>query len=132
MATLPELPQQDQQTIIVSPCIELQQGGGHYGGQGHGSLTGSQVPSNNRHRPRSASSHSGASYGVSTGAQVQAPALTQPAAPQARKSPGQPPIITPIPAATPKTVATPNPVSTVPIRSSNPHTVNGSVTTSLD
>lgn len=133
MATLPELPQQDQQPIIVSPYIDLQQGGGHHGGQGYASLTGSQAPSNNPHRPHSASSHSGATYGVPTGAQTPAPALTQPAMPQARKSPGQqPPIITPISVATPKTVATPNPVATVPTRSSAPHTVSGSVTTSLD
>jgi hypothetical protein len=133
MARLPELPQQDQQTIIVSPYIDLQQGGGYHGGQGYGSLTGSQAPSNNRHRPRSASSYSGAPHGVSTGAQAQIPAPTQPAVPQARKSSGQqPPIITPIPVATPKTVAAPNPVPTVPTRSPDPHTVSGTVTTSLD
>lgn len=132
MAKLPELPQQDQQTIIVSPYIDLQQGG-HHDAQGYGSPTGSQAPSNYRHRPHSASSHSGASYGVPIGAQTPASALTQPAVPQAPKSPGQqPPIITPISVATPKTVATPNPVATVPTRSSNPRTVSGSVTTSLD
>ena len=131
MATLPELPQQDQQPIIVSPYIDLQQGG-HQGGQKYGSPTASQTPPNNRHRPRSTSSQSGASYGVATGAQTQAPALTQPAAPQARKSPAQPPIITPIPVVTPKTVAAPNPVPTLPTRSSNPRTVSGSVSTSLD
>ena len=41
MATLPELPQQDQQTIVVSPYIELPQGG-HSGAQGYGSSRGSQ------------------------------------------------------------------------------------------
>lgn len=127
MATLPELPQQDQQTIIVSPYIDLQQGG-----QKYGSSTASQAPSNNWRRPRPTSSQSGASYGGSTGAPTQVPALTQPAAPQARKSPAQPPIITPIPVVTPKTVATPNPVPTVPTRSSNPRTVSGSVSTSPD
>jgi hypothetical protein len=133
MATLPELPQQDQQTIVVSPYIDLQQGGGHHGAQGYGSSTASQAPSNYWHRPHSASSHPGATYGVPTGAQTPAPALTQPAVPQARKFPGQqPPIITPISVATPKTVATPNPVATVPTRSSGPHTVSGSVTTSPD
>ena len=130
MATLPELPQQDQQTIIVSPYIELQQGGQH-AGQG-GSSTGSQPASNYQHRPRTKSPHSSASYGVPTGTQTQAPISTQPAVPQGRRSPGQPSIVTPIPVATPRSVATPNPVSTVPTRSSDPHTVTGAVTTSLD
>jgi hypothetical protein len=132
MATLPELPQQDQQTIIVSPYIDLQQGG-HHAGQGYGSSTGSQPSSSNyQHRPRTTSPHSGASYGVSTGTQTQTPASTQPAVPQARQSPGQSPIITPIPTATPRSVATPSPVSTAPTRSSDPHTVTGAVATSLD
>jgi len=132
MATLPELPQQDQQTIIVSPYIELQQGG-HHAGQGYGSSTGSQPSSSNyQHRPRTTPPHSGASYGVPTGTQTQAPASTQPTVPQARQSPGQPPIITPIPIATPRSVAAPSPVPTVPTRSSDPHTVTGAVTTSLD
>jgi len=128
MATLPELPQQDQQTIIVSPYIELQQGG-HHAGQGYGSSTGSQPSSSNyQHRPRTTPPHSG----VPTGTQTQAPASTQPTVPQARQSPGQPPIITPIPIATPRSVAAPSPVPTVPTRSSDPHTVTGAVTTSLD
>jgi hypothetical protein len=132
MAKLSELPQQDQQTIIVSPYIDLQQGG-HHGGQGHGSSTSPQPsPSNNRNQPRSTSAHSGASYGASTGTQTQAPAQTRPAMPQVRQSPGQPPIITPVPIASRKSVATPSPVSTVPKRSSDPHTVTGAVTSSLD
>jgi len=82
MATLPELPQQDQQTIIVSPYIELQQGG-HHAGQGYGSSTGSQPSSSNyQHRPRTTPPHSG----VPTGTQTQAPASTQPTVPQARQS----------------------------------------------
>ena len=134
MAELPELPQQDQQTIIVSPYIDLQQGR-HHGGHGYGSSTGPQPsPSNNRNRPRSTLPHSGASYGVPPGTQTQAPVPTRPAVPQARQSPEQPPLITPIPIATPKSVATPSPVSTVPnpSRSLGPHTVTGAVTTSLD
>ena len=132
MAKLSELPQQDQQAIIVSPYIELQQGG-HQAGQGYGSTTGSQPSSSNyQHRPRTASPHSGASYGVPTGTQTQAPASTQPAVPQARQSPGQPPIIAPVAIATPKFVATPSLVPTVPTRSSDRHTVTGAVTTSLD
>jgi hypothetical protein len=131
LATLPEVPQQDQQTIIVSPYIDLQQGG-HHAGQG-GSSTGSQPSSSNyQYRPRTRSSHSGASYGVPTGVQTQVPALTQPAVPQARKSPGQPPIITPVSIATPKAVATPNPSPIVPTRSADPHSATGAVTTSLD
>ncbi len=82
MATLSELPQQDQQTIIVSPYIELQQGK-HHAGQGYGSSTGSQPSSSNyQYRPRSTSPQSGVSYGVSTGVQTQAPASTQPAVPR--------------------------------------------------
>jgi len=132
MATLPELPQQGQQTIIVSPYIDLQQGV-HHAGQGYGSSTNSQPSSSNRQRrPGSTSPRSGASYGVPTGSQTQAPASTQPTAPQVRQSPGQPPIITPVPMATPRSVATPNLVPTVPTRSSGPHTATGAVTTSLD
>jgi hypothetical protein len=134
MAKLPELPQQDQQTIIVSPYIDLQQGGNH-GGQGYGSSIGPQLsPSNNRNRPRSTSPHSGASYGVPNGTQIQAPALTRPSIPQARPTLGQPPIITPILNASPKSVAAPSPVSAASNRnrSTNPHAVSGAVTTSLD
>lgn len=130
-AALPELPQQDQQPIIVSPYIDLQQGG-NQNGQKYGSPATSQAPSNNRHRPRSTASYSGAPYGISTGAQNQAPVLTGPAAPPARKPPAQPPIISPIPVTTPNKVATPNPVPTAPVRSSNPHSVSGSVTSSLE
>ncbi|WP_158934251.1 hypothetical protein [Burkholderia sp. S171] len=131
-ATLPELPQQDQQTIIVSPYIDLQQGGNR-AGQGYGAATGSQPSSSNyQHRPRTSSPHSGASYGVPTGTQTQAPTSMQPAVPQARQSPGQPPIITPIPIATPRSIATPSPAPTVPTRSSDRHTVTGVVSTSLD
>ena len=130
-ATLPELPQQDQQTIVVSPYIELQQGA-HHGGQGYGLSTGSlPSSSNNRHRSRSTSPPSGGSYGVPTGTQTQAPAPTKPAMPQARQSPGQPPIITPIPIATPKSVAT-KPAPTVPTRSPDPHAATGAVATLLD
>lgn len=131
MATLPELPQQDQQTIIVSPYIELQQGK-HHAAQGYGSSTGSQPSSSNyQHGPRSMSRQSGASYGVSTGVQTQAPASTQPAVPQARQAPSLPPIITPVPIATPKSVAT-KPAPILPVRSSDPHSQTGAVTTSLD
>jgi hypothetical protein len=133
MATLPELPQQDQQTIIVSPYIDLQ--GRHHGGRGYRSSTSPQPsPSNNQNRPRSTSPHSGASDGVPPGTQTQAPVPARPAVRQARQSPEQPPLITPIPIATPKSVATPSPVSTVPNpnRSLGPHTVTGAVTTSLD
>ncbi|MFK4447434.1 hypothetical protein ABH944_007828 [Caballeronia udeis] len=135
MATLPELPQQDQQTIIVSPYIELQQGK-HHAGQGYGSSTGSQPSlSNYQHGPRSTSPQSGVSYGVSTGVQTQAPASTQPAVQQSRKSvampSGLPPIISPVPTATSKSVAT-KPLPTLPVRSSDPHSQTGAVTTSLD
>ncbi|WP_165092020.1 MULTISPECIES: hypothetical protein [unclassified Caballeronia] len=132
LPTLPELPQKDQQTIIVSPYIDLQQGG-HRAGQGYGASTSSQSSSFNRqHRPRSTSSHLSASYGVPTGSQTQAPASTQSAVSQVRQSPAQPPIITPVPVATPRSVATPSPAPTVPTRSSDPHTATGAVTTSLD
>lgn len=134
MAKLPELTQQDQQTIVVSPYIDLQQGG-HHGGQGYGSSSGGQqAPSTSRRRLRSTSPHSSASYGVPTGTQTQAPAPPKPGVPQGRQSPGQPPIITPILVTTPKSVATPSPVSTGPNRnrSSDSHTVTGAVTTSLD
>jgi hypothetical protein len=130
-AALQELPQQDQQTIVVSPYIELQQGA-HPGGQGYGLSTGSQPSSSSsRHRSRSTSPPSGGSYGVPSGAQTPASVTTQPAMPQAHVPPGQPPIITPIPVSTPKSVAA-KPASTAPTRSSGPHTVSGSVTTSLD
>src|SRR5471032_1287606 len=100
MSTLQELPQQDQQTIVVSPYIELQQGA-HHGGQGNGGYglstgsqpSSSQPSSSNRHRTRSTSPPSGHSYGVPTGTQTQAPVRTKPAIPQGRPSPGQPPII---------------------------------------
>ena len=122
MATLPELPQQDQQTIVVSPYIELPQGG-HSGAQGYGSSTGSQsLPPNYRHRPHSMSPHSGGSYGVPTGTQ------TQPALPQTPQSS----IVTSVLIAAPKSVATPKPAATAPSHSSDPHSATGTVTTSLD
>jgi len=128
MATLPELPQQDQQTIVVSPYIELPQGG-HSGAQGYGSSTGSQsLPPNYRHRPHSMSPHSGGSYGVPTGTQTQAQIQTQPALPQTPQSS----IVTSVLIAAPKSVATPKPAATAPSRSSDPHSATGTVTTSLD
>jgi hypothetical protein len=130
MATLPELPQQDQQTIVVSPYIELPQGG-HSGVQGYGSSTGPQsLPHNYRYRPRSMSPHSGGSYGVPTGTQTQAQAQaqTQPALPQTPQSS----IVTSVLIAAPKSVATPKPAATAPSRSPNPHSATGTVTTSLD
>jgi hypothetical protein len=128
MATLPELPQQGQQTIVVSPYIELPQGG-HSGGQGYGSSTGSQSsPSSYRHRPHSMSAHSGGSYGVPTGNQTQAQTQTQPALPQTPQSS----IVTTVPIAAPKSVAAPKPAATTPSRSSDPHSATGTVTTSLD
>lgn len=132
-STLQELPQQDQQTIVVSPYIELQQGA-HHGGQGNGGYglsTGSQPSSSNGHRTRSTSPPSGRSYSVPTGTQTQAPVLTKPAIPQGRPSPEQPPIITPIPIATPKPVAS-KPAPTVPTRALDPRTATGAVTTSLE
>jgi hypothetical protein len=118
MATLPELPQQDQQTIVVSPYIELPQGG-RSGAQGYGSSTGSQSsPPSYRHRSHSMSPHSGGSYGVPTGNQTQ----TQPALPQTPQSS----IVTTVP------IAAPKPAATTPSRSSDPHSATGTVTTSLD
>jgi len=53
LATLPELPQ-NQQSIVVSPYIEVQPGG-----QSHGSTTGSRPSAaGSRYRQRSAASHS--------------------------------------------------------------------------
>jgi len=128
MATLPELPQQDQQTIVVSPYIELPQGV-HSGAQGYGSSTGSQsLPPNYRHRPHSMSPHSGGSYGVPTGTQTQAQIQTQPALPQTPQSS----IVTSVLIAAPKSVATPKPAATAPSRSSDPHSATSTVTTSLD
>jgi len=127
-ATLPELPQQGQQTIVVSPYIELPQGG-HSGAKGYGSSTGSQPsPSSNRHRSYSASPRSGGSYGVPTGNQTQAQTQTQPALPQTSQSS----IVTTVPIAAPKSVAAPKPVTITPSRSSDPHSATGTVTTSLD
>ena len=132
LPTLPESPQQGQQTIIVSPYVDLQQGG-HHAGQGNGSSTSSPPSSSNRqHRPRSTSPHPGASYGVPVGSQTQTPASTQPWVPHVQQSRGQPPIITPVRIATPRSVPTPSPVRTAPTRSSDPHTATGAVTTSLD
>jgi len=128
MATLPELPQQDQQTIVVSPYIELPQGV-HSGAQGYGSSTGSQsLPPNYRHRPHSMSPHSGGSYGVPTGTQTQAQIQTQPALPQTPQSS----IVTSVLIAAPKSVATPKPAATAPSRSSDPHSATSTVTKSLD
>jgi len=124
LATLPELPQQDQQTIVVSPYIELPQGG-----QGYGSSKGSQSsPSNYGHRSYSVSPHSGGSYGVPSGTQTQARTQTQPALPQTPQSS----IVISVPIAASKPVATPKPAATKPSRSSDPHSATGTVATSLD
>ncbi|MDB5785790.1 MAG: hypothetical protein JWQ50_5705 [Caballeronia mineralivorans] len=124
LATLPELPLQDQQTIVVSPYIELPQGG-----QGYGSSRGSQsLPSNSGHRSYSVSPHTGGSYGVPTGTQTQAQTQTQPALPQTPQSS----IVISVPIAASKPVATPKPAATKPSRSSDPHSATGTVTTSLD
>ncbi|MGA7816749.1 hypothetical protein [Caballeronia sp.] len=58
LATLPELPQ-NQQTIVVSPYIEVQPGG-----QSHGSTTAarSRLSAASRYQPRSAPSHSTIAY----------------------------------------------------------------------
>jgi hypothetical protein len=124
LATLPELPQQDQQTIVVSPYIELPQGG-----QGYGSSRGSQsLPSNSGHRSYSVSPHSGGSSGVPSGTQTHAQTQTQPALPQTPQSS----IVISVPIAASKPVTTPKPAATKPSRSSDPHSATGTVTTSLD
>jgi hypothetical protein len=123
MATLPELPQQDQQTIVVSPYIELQPGG-HNSGQGYGSSPGSQPvrsASGYQHRPRSTAPHSGSSYGAPAGVQPRTP--IPPAMQAAPQSSIAEPVARPIPAATRPTPST---------RSSDPHSATGSVTTSLE
>jgi hypothetical protein len=132
MAKLPELPQQDQQAIIVSPYIELQQGG-HHAGQGYGSTTGSQPSSSNyQHRPRTASPHSGASYGVPTGTQTQAPSFNAARRAASKEVSGAASHHHADSRRNAENVATPSPVPTVPTRSSDRHTVTGAVTTSLD
>jgi hypothetical protein len=129
MAVLPELPQQDQQTIVVSPYIALQPGG-YSSGQGYGSQPGSQpVPltSGSRYRTHATAPHSGSSYGVPVGAQPQIP--IRPATQAAPQSSITEPVTTPIPVATPKSVPT---RPTASSRSSDPHSATGSVTTSLE
>lgn len=132
MATLPEFPQQDQQTIVVSPYIELQPGGLN-SGQGYGSSSGLQpgsTTSGYRLRPRSTVPHSGNSYGAPPGTQPhpQQP-QTRPATQAAPQSSIAEPVITPGPATTPKPVATRPSTSS---RSSDPHSATGAVTTSLE
>jgi hypothetical protein len=129
MATLRELPQQDQQQIVVSPYIELQSGGRNDGGQVYGSSSRTtQGPSTPgyQHRPRSTAPHSGNSYGVPAGAQPQTHTPTRPAP----HSPIAEPVAPPIPVATPN-----KPIATRPTASSHssgPHSATGSVTTSLE
>jgi hypothetical protein len=119
MAALPELPQQDQQTIVVSPYIELQPGG-HNGGQGYGPSSGSSPApptSGHQHRPRSTAPHSGSSYGAPAGAEPQTPIPpVMQAAPQSSIA---------------EPVARPISVATRPT-ASDAHSVSGSVTTSLE
>lgn len=130
MATLPELPQQEQQTIEVSPYIELQSGGRNGGGQVYGSSArsthGPSMPGY-QHRPRSTPPHSG-SYDLPAGAQPQIPKRPAPLA--APHSPIAEPVAPPIPVPTPN-----KPIATRPTASSHPsgpHSATGTVTTSLE
>jgi hypothetical protein len=125
MATLPELSQQDRQTIVVSPYIEIQPSV-YTNGQGQGS---GGPPANStgyrHHRSHAPLPHSSSPFKVPAGVQLSNPqteSSTQPAPPKR---------VAAQPAAQP--VAAPKPITakpSAPWRPSDPHSAAGSVTTS--
>lgn len=144
LGSLPEVPQQGQQTIVVSPYIEVQPGG-YAGAQGYGIAPGTQSQpgtagiGSNRGL-RSSASHSGSLYGMPASGQPHVqpqPQSLQPRTrPQSSEQPRAQPRAQPTVSIAPISTATdPSTVSrTVGVkpktsaRSSDPHTATGSVT----
>lgn len=140
LGTLPEVPQQGQQTIVVSPYIEVQPGG-YAGAQGYGIAPGTQARSGSygvgsSRGLRSSASHSGGLYGMPASVQPHVHPQLQSQQPRTRlqsseQPRAQPPVLmAPISTATdPATVSrTVGVKPKTPALSSNPHTATGSVT----
>lgn len=130
LGALPEVPQQEQQPIIVSPYIEVQPGG-YNGAQGYGIAPSTQSRSGNAGTGtsrglRSSASHSGGLYGGPPSVQPN----VHPQSQQPRARPQTAVSVAPVSTATdPSTIArTAGAKPKTSGRSTDPHTATGSVT----
>jgi hypothetical protein len=135
LGTLPEVPQQGQQTIVVSPYIEVQPGG-YSGAQDYGIAPRTQPQSGNAGAGRglrSSGAHSGGLYGGSASVQPHTLSQTPPQSSQQLRT--QPRAQPASPRASLSTATDPATVSKTlgskpktPSRPSDPHTATGTVT----